>query len=125
MTDTKSRSKADDRKIASASHPSSGRPHDSANAPTKRASKSRQSDSKLCGMNEVGEPLPAGLSGMPGPSKGQTQPVEGIERRIGEVNVRVAEQGANRSGTAAAAAPTKKSRARSPLSASRKIDSEG
>lgn len=124
MTDPKSRSKADDRKLASKSHHSSARPQASPKASVKRTSKPHASDPKLCGMNEASEPLPAGLSGMPGPSKGETQAVEVIEGRMGEVNVRIAEHGANRSGTAASD-PTKGRRMRAAVPASRKVDSEG
>lgn len=128
MTVPKSRSKVDIRKIGAGLHSPSAQPHASSEASAGPASKVNQSDPKLCGMSAAGEPLPAGLSGMPGTSTGPTRPVDGgearerAEGRVGEVNARIAERGANRSGTSAAA-PAKGRRIRTFSQGSRKGDS--
>lgn len=124
MNERKSRSKVGDRESASAPRPSSAGSHISTKDSGKLVPKARPGDPELCGMNEAGKPLPAGLSGMLGPSKADTRPPDEIERRVGEISARVSERGANRSGTAAGDL-TKGRRMRTFQSARRKVDAEG
>ena len=69
MTDPQTRSAANDGTFASEPHFSITQPHLSPKSSAKLPFKADRSDQKLCGMDQLGKPLPAGLSGMPGPSK--------------------------------------------------------
>jgi hypothetical protein len=53
-----------------------------------------------CGMGAGGVAQPAGRSGMPGPIQSRAVRGAGVEQRVGEVQQRIAETGANRAGTA-------------------------
>lgn len=121
MTDHKSRSKAADQKFAPDAQRPSTRPSAPPIVSAKRVSKPHANEQNLCGMTETGAPLPAGLSGMLGQSHDAGQPVEG---RVGEVSVRIAEHGANRSG-ASFGDSTRPRGMRASVPARRKIDSEG
>ncbi len=56
---------------------------------------------QVCGMDYGGVPMPAGRSGMLGSFTGAADSRDVIvEQRVGEVQTRVAESAANRSGTA-------------------------